>query len=103
MSYPIVLLPAAKQDIRITAHWYESQKKGLGSRFADEVRKATKYISSYPNASMIRYKTVRSYPIPVFPFMIHYVVDELNKRVVVFGVFHTALNPDQWEGRLSES
>jgi toxin ParE1/3/4 len=34
-----------------------------------------------------------------FPFMIHFTLDETQNFVVVHAVFHTSLNPKNWEER----
>jgi hypothetical protein len=31
--------------------------------------------------------------------MIHYIVDDHNKTVIISAVFHTSLNPDRWKER----
>ena len=35
----------------------------------------------------------------VFPFMIHYTVDEDNKTVIVSAVLHTSRDPQEWKKR----
>lgn len=42
--YKSVLLPAAKQDIRIAAKWYNEKQCGLGKRFTSEVRETLAFI-----------------------------------------------------------
>ncbi len=97
--YKSVILPLAKEDIRETAKWYNRQQKGLGKRFTAEVREHVHFIRQNPKASNIRYKNVRTTVLNVFPFMIHYTIEEKNKTIVVSAVLHTSRNPKLWKTR----
>ena len=97
--YKAIILPLAKQDISEAANWYNSKQKGLGKRFTQEVRSKVLLISQNPKISAIRYDDVPTAVLDVFPFMIHYTVDDQNKTVIISAVFHTSLNPDRWKER----
>lgn len=91
--YNSVILPLAKEDIRDAARWYNKQSHGLGKRFTSEVRDSIKFIKQNPTACSIRYDEVRTVVLRVFPFMIHYTVDEANKTVIISAVLHTSRDP----------
>jgi hypothetical protein len=74
-------------------------KKGLDIRFTAEVRKNVHFIRQNPKASNIRYKNVRATVLNIFPFMIHYTIDEKNKTIIVSAVLHTSRNPELWKNR----
>ena len=97
--YKAIILPLAKQDISEAANWYNSKQKGLGKRFTQEVRSKVLLISQNPKISAVRYDDVPAAVLDVFPFMIHYTVDDQNKTVIISAVFHTSLNPDRWKER----
>jgi plasmid stabilization system protein ParE len=97
--YKSIILPLAKEDIREAALWYNKQSKGLGKRFTTEVREKVHFIKQNPKATNIRYDVVRTALLNVFPFMIHYTVDEGNKTVIVSAALHTSRNPELWEKR----
>ncbi|MGQ1947248.1 type II toxin-antitoxin system RelE/ParE family toxin [Geofilum sp. OHC36d9] len=97
--YKAVILPLAKEDVREAAIWYNKQQKGLGKRFTAEVRENVHFIRQNPKASNIRYNSVRTAVLNVFPFMIHFTVDEKNKTVIVSAVLHTSRNPELWKNR----
>lgn len=97
--YRAVILPLAKQDIKKAAAWYESKQKDLGKRFVKEVRSKVSYIKSKPNATAIHYDNTHCAVLEVFPFMVHFTVDDGLKLVVVSAVFHTSLSPDKWAKR----
>jgi len=94
VNYNSIILPAAKQDIKEAAEWYNDKGKGLGKRFIVEVRVKVKFIKQNPNASAIRYDNIRTTVLPIFPFMIHYYIDEVQKNVIIVSVLHTSRNPD---------
>ncbi len=94
-----IILPLAKADISEAALWYNEKQKGLGKRFTAEVREKVHFIKQNPKASNVRYDSVRTAVLNVFPFMIHYTINESNKTMIVSAVFHTSRNPDVWNKR----
>ncbi len=94
--YKAILLPLAKEDINEAAIWYNGRQKGLGRRFSGQVREKVRYICENPKSVPIRYDEIRTAVLDVFPFMIHYAIDEGQKVVVVTGVFHTSRDPSSW-------
>ncbi|MBD1383860.1 type II toxin-antitoxin system RelE/ParE family toxin [Mucilaginibacter rigui] len=96
--YRLVLLPVAKEDIKDAASWYESKKEKLGKRFTLHVRQITAIVKENPYLYAIRYNEVRTAVLDMFPFMIHYIIDEPGKKVVIIAVLHTSRTPDIWTG-----
>ena len=97
--YKSVILPLASEDVREAARWYDKQQNGLGKKFTAEVREKVHFIRQNPKASNIRYDEVRSAVLNVFPFMVHYTIDENNKTIIVSAVLHTSRNPDIWKDK----
>lgn len=97
--YKSIILPLAKEDIRETALWYNEKQKGLGKRFTAQVREAVRFVKQNPNACNIRYDNVRTVVLNVFPFMIHYTIDEKKNTVLISAVMHTSRNPGIWKNR----
>ena len=95
--YKSIILPSAKEDIKQAALWYNSKQKHLGKRFSASVRNKVLFIRQNPKACCIRYDDVRTSVLDVFPYMIHYTVDEYNKTVIVSAVIHTSRNPEMWK------
>ena len=77
--YKSIILPLAKEDIREAARWYNKQQEGLGKRFTAEVREKVHFIRQSPKASNVRYDGVKTAVLNVFPYMVHYKVDEKTK------------------------
>ncbi|SHI74350.1 ParE toxin of type II toxin-antitoxin system, parDE [Tangfeifania diversioriginum] len=97
--YKSVILPLAKEDIREAAKWYNKQQNGLGKRFTTEVREKVNFIRKNPRASNVRYNDVRTAVLNVFPFLVHYSIDEINKTIIVSAVLHTSRDPEIWKNR----
>ncbi|MDY0078512.1 MAG: type II toxin-antitoxin system RelE/ParE family toxin [Bacteroidales bacterium] len=97
--YKSIILPLAKEDIRDAALWYEEKQTGLGKRFTGQVREKVSFIKKNPEASNIRYDNVRAAVLNVFPFMLHYVIDERNKTIIISAVLHTSRDPKRWKTR----
>ncbi|MDT8394664.1 MAG: type II toxin-antitoxin system RelE/ParE family toxin [Bacteroidales bacterium] len=97
--YKSIILPLAKKDIREAALWYEERQTGLGKRFTAEVREKAHFIRQNPKASNIRYDSVRTSVLNMFPFMVHYTIEEKNKTIIVAAVLHTSRNPELWKNR----
>ncbi len=97
--YKSTILPHAKEDIREAARWYNKQQDGLGKRFTAEVRDKVHYIKHNPNASNIRYNGVRTAVLTIFPFMVHYIIDENIETIIITAVLHTSRNIELWKNR----
>lgn len=76
-----------------------SGQEGLGKRFIYEVRSKVLFIRKNPLASEVKYDNTRCAILDIFPYMIHYNMDESNNTVIIVAVFHTSLNPKKWQIR----
>lgn len=97
--YKSIILPLAKEDIREAAKWYNKKNQELGKRFTTEVREKVLYIRQNPTASNVRYDDVRTSVLNIFPYMVHYTIDDVNKTVVVSAVLHTSRDMVLWKKR----
>jgi plasmid stabilization system protein ParE len=77
----------------------KKKSQGLGIKFTSEVREKVRFIKQNPLASNIRYDEVRTAVLNIFPYMIHYTVEEPEKIVIVSAVFHTSRDPELWKTR----
>ncbi len=91
--------PEAKHDIRIAAKWYNEQRSGLGKRFTAAIQGKLNQLCAFPKSAVIKYDDIRTAPVQVFPYMIHYRIKEEGKRVIVIGVYSMFQNPLQWKSR----
>lgn len=97
--YKAHVLRSVRKDIREAALWYNEQLPGLGRRFTHFTRKKIELICENPHLYTIRYAEMRTAILPVFPFMIHFKIDEKRRVVAIVGVFHTSLDPEKWRSR----
>jgi toxin ParE1/3/4 len=93
MKYKIQIEPEAQQDIQDAVRWYNSQQKGLGRRFYDELKEFIAALKHNP-LYQIRYDNVRCLPIKKFPYTLHFTINETEKLVVIRAVFHTSRHPN---------
>jgi hypothetical protein len=100
MIYTVINHKEVKNDILQAKYWYKNQQKGLEKRFAIEVKNTLNYLVNNPLLFQIKYKTVRIAYTEVFPYSVHYHLDEIEKSIKILGVFHTSLATDKWLKRM---
>lgn len=98
--YNIVILPAALNDIREAKDWYNEQQLGLGARFTKAVRAMVKRVAHYPHHYAVRYGQTRMAQLSVFPYLVHYYIDEAHASVAVIAILSASRDPGIWETRL---
>jgi len=94
MSYDIKLLPIVHKDLRKAKKWYYDKNQELANEFKTEVDKEIEYIGKFPEHYQRKYKEFRQSLVTRFPYTIFYLVEEEQKRIVIFGVLHTSRNPE---------
>lgn len=97
--YKPVILPLAKQDIRDAAKWYNKRQPGLGKRFIQHVRQSVQFIRRNPKAVAVRYDETRTTVLGIFPYMIHFTIDDDKKLLIISAVLSTHRDPDAWKER----
>ncbi|MGQ7945655.1 type II toxin-antitoxin system RelE/ParE family toxin [Flavobacterium sp. WC2509] len=97
MHFQLKIDTEALNDIQETFEWYEMQLKGLGLRYKTQVKKQINSLKKDPYLFSIKYNEIRCRKIEKFPFLIHYLINENTKNVIVFAVFHTSRNPEIWK------
>ena len=92
--YTVKLIPKAEKELIEACAWYEEQRPGLGTVFFNKIGGRLKSIENNPFHYNIRFSgRFRFAPVTVFPYMVVYKVDELEKTIYVISVFHTSRNP----------
>jgi len=94
MPYKLLYFDEAKRDVKEAKAWYRKQQKGLEKRFADAVKNVILHLKERPSVYGVRYKNVRIAHAEVFPYAIHFYIDEPNKMIVIIAVLHNSRNPD---------
>ncbi len=98
MSYKLVIRPEVYSDIQSGVDWYNSKQKGLGRQLFNAIQKEYTVLKKAP-VFQVRYDDVHCLPVKKFPYMIHYIVEEDSKTVVILGLINTYLNPEKWQER----
>lgn len=92
-SFKISISESAKNDILKAIDYYDDKVVGLGKKFSNEVKSKIKTLKTIP-FFQIRYDNIRCMPLNKFPFMIHFSVDNELRKVEIFGIINTSLDPD---------
>jgi toxin ParE1/3/4 len=98
MTFPLRLLPEAKDEFDAAADWYEQQQSGLGVDFVAKVREVFKRIAATPRLHSVVYQDVRKALVKRFPYLVLY--REQHGEVIVISVFHAARDPSIWQSRV---
>ena len=94
MTLRVVFRKKALADLRETAAWYDSKRRGLGERFILAVIRAIDLSVETPIRRAPVFADVRRIRVPRFPHFIYYFVDSSN--FVVLAVFHFRRDPASW-------
>ncbi len=100
MVYQLQYFDEVEADIHEAKNWYKEQKEGLEIEFATAIEKAIEHILETPKAYSIRYKKVRIAHPKVFPYNIHFYIDEPNKIVVITAIVHGKRHPKAAKRRI---
>jgi plasmid stabilization system protein ParE len=98
VSLRLVFKPAARQEYRDAADWYESRSPGRGKAFRAAVRYQLDRITANPRIHGKVYQDVRKAVVRGYPYNVYY--SEEPGRVVVLSVFHTSRDPRNWQSRV---
>jgi plasmid stabilization system protein ParE len=96
--YQIKIEPEAQLDIQESIDWYNKRQAGLGRKFYSAIKLEFINLAKNPNYQ-IRYDKVRCIPIKKFPFLMHYTINQNLKTVIIRAIFHTSINPSNWDKR----
>ncbi len=87
-KYAAFYLDEVKNDLLSAKQWYTREQEGLDERFVLAVKEAIANIFRMPSAYAIRYKNVRIAHTKVFPYNIHFYIDERKKQIIITGIVH---------------
>ncbi len=90
--------PAARQELRESADFYDLEKPGLGGEFLDEVERVVGQIVEFPESAPVALGEVRRRQIPRFPYSVIYSVRD--GAVFVSAIAHNSRRPFYWQHRI---
>lgn len=91
-------LRTAVDEARDARVYYEAQKPGLGSRFAQELAATVRRVRELPLAWPAVDPPVRRALVNRFPYLVHYAVD--SDTILIIGVYHAKRRPIAWRDRV---
>ena len=94
---PVVLSPAAEEEMLISARYYESTQSGLGDQFLDEMLRTGARITEHPEAWPIISGKIRRCLFNRFPFGLIFRIEV--ERIYVLAVMHLKRKPNYWNHR----
>lgn len=98
MAFSIVIDRRAILDIQEAIDYYDEQQAELGKCLEAALNR--NLLTSEKNSFFgIRYDNVHCLPMKQFPFMLHFTVDDEQKLVTIWALFHTSLNLGKWKKR----
>jgi toxin ParE1/3/4 len=100
--YKIVFSKKSLQETDDARRWYNKQQHGLGKRFVSDVQEVIKDIKANPFFASVKFKTIRTAACKIFPYTVHYEIDEKEKLVRILSVFHISRKPYWMEDIASE-
>jgi plasmid stabilization system protein ParE len=98
MAIEVRLAPEAERDVAEAYAWYEQRRSGLGEQFLTSLEACLHGISRYPAMCPVVHEGYRRCLIRRFPYAVFY--EHEGQSVTVYGVFHTARDPQKWRQRL---
>lgn len=93
-KFQIVYEEQVEIDLISILSYYEFIEQGLGKRFIQEYLAYIKLIKKNPHIFQIKYDTIHTAPLKVFPSLIFYIVEE--NIITILAVLHSAQNPEKW-------
>lgn len=80
-------------DVQEAKIWYKEQKDGLEVEFALAIETAIQKVLKMPTSYSPRYKNVRIAHPKIFPYNIHFYIDEVNQTVIFIAIVHNKREP----------
>ncbi len=96
VKFKVLIEDEAKSDVRLAKEYYNKISPALKQRFLDDLYDSINSLKKNPFFA-VRYNKVHCLPLKIFPYMIHFTIDEAESTVAIWGVLSTYLNPsDTW-------
>lgn len=93
MSYSIITTANARLDVQEAISWENRRSEGLAVRFLENLEKKLLIVARSPYIYAIRYENVRCALTDVFPYLIHFTIDDSHQQVIILRILHTSRKP----------
>ena len=99
MVWKLAYFDEVKQDVKEAKNWYFKRQPGLEKRFALDVKEALDRLKKDPLHYEVKYRNVRTVLCRVFPYAIHFYIDEPADRLVIIAIVHQHRDPEFSQNR----
>lgn len=99
MKYSVVFQPLVSFDIEDAIGFYKNINHNLAKQYLSRLREAQIYLAKNPHSFQLKYKEVRTLFLKQFPYQIHYIINEIQKQVVIIAIVHAYKNPTDYSLR----
>jgi len=93
MRFDIILHDEAIVDLRMAIYYYKDISPRLAKKFHSSVKNTFNELRKNPFYE-VRYDNVRLRLVKGFPYILHFVVVEKYRSVIIYGIRHAAQDPD---------
>ena len=95
----VYLLEEAQIDVWDAIDYYNSVLPGLGKRFLLDFKNTVKKIKTNPFSFGSRHESFRTANFKIFPYQIHYLIQESDLKIILFAVLHGFRSPNYIKSR----
>ncbi len=96
MSYSFVNNTTVNIDILEATEYYKKINPNLAKQFLFRLREAKAHIALNPLGFQTKYKNVKTLMLKQFPYLIHYLIEEKQKQIIILAVVHAYKNPKDY-------
>lgn len=96
MNYKFVNRPAVAIDIIDAVNHYKQINPKLAKQFLFRIREAKTYIAQLPLGFQVKYNAVRTLLLKQFPYHIHYIINDVDKQIVILAIIPAYKNPKDY-------
>ena len=93
MPFTIITTTNSRRDVQQAIDWENMRKPGLAAYFLDDLEKKLEDLSITPGTGSIRYENVHITHTKVFPYNIHYIIDDALQQIIILRVLHSHRKP----------
>ncbi len=93
MAYTIITTTNARRDIQQAIDWENIRKPGLGEYFFNDLEAKLTDLAITPAIGSVRYENVRITFTKIFPYNIHYIIDDKRKLITLLRVLSQYKEP----------
>ena len=92
------MIPSAQKEFEEALEYYQKISPRLLQKFYSEFVELHELLEQNPFFE-IRYSTVRAYKLKSFPYMVHFLINEESKKVIIIAIVFGKMKKTTFEDR----